>query len=67
MASDSVECGLCRCVPSDMQAANAVGLIAAGAAWGAEVDPVALKDSGAHVVFTRVSDFFNWLQPHLQR
>jgi pyrophosphatase PpaX len=49
-------------VPSDMEAANATGVIAVGAAWAAAVDPAALTGSGAHIVFSRVDDFLAWLR-----
>jgi pyrophosphatase PpaX len=49
-------------VPSDMEAANATGVIAAGAAWAAAVDAAALTASGAEIVFSRVDDFLAWLR-----
>lgn len=54
-------------VPSDMEAANAAGLIAVGAAWAAAVDPAALTASGADVVFSSVGDFLAWLRARTER
>jgi pyrophosphatase PpaX len=49
-------------VPSDMEAANVIGLIAVGAAWATAVDPAALTACGAEIVFSRVDDFLAWLR-----
>lgn len=54
-------------VPSDMEAANAIGAIAAGAAWAATVDAAVLRASGAEIVFSRVDDFMTWLRAGVER
>ena len=54
-------------VPSDMEAANATGVIAAGAAWAPGVDAAELTASGAEIVFSRVDDFLGWLRPRVER
>ena len=53
-------------VPSDMEAANATGLIAVGAAWAAAVDAAVLRASGAEIVFSRVDDLLAWLRARVE-
>ena len=48
--------------PSDMQAANEIGLIAVGAAWAVTADAATLEASGARIVFTRTGELFDWLR-----
>jgi phosphoglycolate phosphatase-like HAD superfamily hydrolase len=50
---------------SDMEAANAVGVLAVGAAWSATADEAVLKGSGAHVLFRTVDDFNAWIATRL--
>jgi pyrophosphatase PpaX len=47
---------------SDMEAANEIGLIAIGAAWAVTADAATLEASGAHVVFTRPGQLFDWVR-----
>ena len=47
---------------ADMVAANAVGLVALGAAWAATAKPPALVAAGAAMVFTSAGDLLAWIR-----
>jgi pyrophosphatase PpaX len=47
---------------SDMEAANAAGVLAVGAAWSSATNRSVLKESGAAVIFTEVESFGAWIR-----